>query len=97
MACLSSTDAREAESAGRAAIRYALQGKRDIIVTLQRAPGPAYACATATAPLADVGGKVKRMPPEFLDADNNFVTQEFLDYARPLLGDDLPIYGRLLR
>ncbi len=97
MACLSSTDAREAESAGRAALRYALDGNRDIIVTLQRAAGPDYACATSSAPLADVGGKVKRMPPQFLDAANNFVTQEFLNYARPLLGDDLPTYGRLLR
>lgn len=96
MVCVSSTDAREAEAAGRAAVRYAIEGRRDIIVTLERAAGADYACAMSAAPLADVGGKVRRMPPEFLDVNNNFITQEFLDYARPLLGDELPVYGRLL-
>ena len=95
MTCVSRTDAQEAESVGNAAIRHAMAGERDIIVTLERATGNRYVCATGAAPLAAVGGKVKRMPPEYLDADNHFVTQAFLDYARPLLGDALPEYGRL--
>ncbi len=95
MACVSHTDAQEAETAGRAAVRHAMAGERDIIVTLERVPGDEYACTTGTAPLQAVGGKVKRMPDNYLDPDNHFVTQAFLDYARPLLGDDLPRYGRL--
>ena len=95
MACVSQSDAQEAEMAGRAAVRSAIAGQRDIIITLERAPGDRYACTTGTAPLEAVGGKVKRMPPEYLDPDNHFVTQAFLDYARPLLGDPLPHYGRL--
>ena len=95
MACVSHTDAHEAEQAGRAAIRHALAGNADIIITLQRAPGNEYACVTGTAPLAAVGGKVKQMPPEYIDPANHFITPAFLDYARPLLGDALPIYGRL--
>ena len=95
MACVSHTDAQEAEQAGRAAIRHALAGNADIIITLQRAPGNEYACTTGTAPLAAVGGKVKQMPPEYIDPANHFITPAFLDYARPLLGDALPIYGRL--
>ena len=95
MACVSATDAREAEAVGRAAIRYAQAGMRDVMVTLEREAGEDYACATGAAPLADVGGKVKRMPSDFLDPANAFVTPAFLDYARPLLGDLLPHYGRL--
>ena len=95
MACVSHTDAQEAETAGRAAVRHAMAGERDIIVTLQRIPGDRYACTTATAQLQAVGGKVKRMPANYLDSANHFVTQEFLDYALPLLGDGLPIYGRV--
>ena len=95
MACVSHTDAQEAEMAGRAAVRCAISGERDIIITLERASEDDYACATGTAPLAAVGGKVKRMSPEYLDADNHFVTPAFLEYARPLLGDALPRYGRL--
>ena len=86
MACVSHTDAAEAEEVGRAAVRHALAGESDIIVTLQRAPGDEYACTTGTVPLQAVGGKVKRMPPEYIDADNHFVTPAFLEYARPLLG-----------
>ena len=86
MACVSHTDAQEAEQAGRAAIRHALAGDADIIITLQRAPGDEYACATATAQLADVGGKVKRMPPDYIDPANHFVTPAFLDYARAFAG-----------
>lgn len=95
MACVSHTDAQEAGMAGQAAVRRAIAGERDIIITLEREPGDRYACATGTAPLEAVGGKVKRMPPEYLDPDNHFVTQAFLDYAHPLLGDPLPHYGRL--
>ena len=95
MACASNTDEQEAESVGIAAVRHAIAGERDIIITLERAPGESYGCATGIAPLAAVGGNVKRMPPEYFDADKCFVTQAFLDYARPLLGNPLPHYGRL--
>ena len=95
MACVSHTDAQEAGMAGQAAVQRAISGERDIIITLERTPGARYACTTGTAPLEAVGSKVKRMPPEYLDPDNHFVTQAFLDYARPLLGDPLPHYGRL--
>ena len=94
MACISHTDAQEAEQVGRAAVRHALAGGRDIIITLERARGD-YACTIGTAPLNEVGGKVKTMPPEYIAPDSNFVTPAFLDYARPLLGDALPVYGRL--
>ena len=95
MACVSQPDAQEAEMAGRAAVRSAIAGERDIIITLERTSGDDYACTTGTAPLAAVGSKVKRMPSDYLDPTNHFVTQPFLDYARPLLGDSLPHYGRL--
>ena len=95
MACVSQPDAQEAEMAGRAAVRSAIAGERDIIITLERTPGDDYACTTSTASLAAVGSKVKRMPPDYLDPANHFVTQPFLDYARPLLGDPLPHYGRM--
>ena len=95
MACVSHTDAQEAGMAGQVAVHRAIIGERDIIITLEREPGDRYACTTGTVPLQVVGGKVKRMPPEYLDHDNHFVTQAFLHYARPLLGDDLPRYGRL--
>ncbi|MCI0868560.1 MAG: phosphofructokinase, partial [Chloroflexi bacterium] len=95
MACVSETDAAEAEVAGRAAVRLALNGGNDLIITLERVAGKAYSCTTGTAPLEDVGGKVKTMPAEYLDPANHFVTESFLDYLTPLLGSPLPAYGRV--
>ena len=92
---LSEADAREAELVGRAAVIAAQDGLRDVMITLERLDGPGYRCSTATAPLADVAGKVRRMPPDFLSPDGWFVSQDFLDYASPLVGP-LPHYDRLL-
>ncbi|PZC45674.1 MAG: 6-phosphofructokinase 1 [Chloroflexi bacterium] len=92
---LSRTDVREAEMAGRAAVRYALEGRSDCMVTLVRQPGEKYECTTDTAPFELVAGKVWRMPESYLDPANYQVTQAFTDYARPLIGAPLPHFGRL--
>ncbi len=94
-ACVSSADAAEAEMAGRAAVGYALEGASDKMVTLVRGEGDEYTCATGLAPLADVAGKVRTMPPGYLDPDNHAVTDAFLRYASPLIGAPLPRFERL--
>ncbi|MBM3956558.1 MAG: diphosphate--fructose-6-phosphate 1-phosphotransferase [Gemmatimonadetes bacterium] len=93
---VSHVDAREAEEVGRAAVRQALEGRSDCIVTLVRSPGEPYACATGSAPLARVADAVRQMPPEYLDPDAYFVTERFAAYARPLIGRPLPRPDRLI-
>ena len=95
MACVSRTDADEAELTGRAAVRYAVGGSTGQIVTLTREPGPTYACTTDLAPLDRVAGQVKAMPEHYLDRTNDFVTPAFIEYVRPLIGGPLPRLGRL--
>ena len=80
---------------GRAAVRHALDGHTEEIVTLVRQPGDGYSCTTGLAPLERVAGQVKAMPDDFLDTGGFMVTSEFTDYARPLVGDPLPLMGRL--
>jgi 6-phosphofructokinase 1 len=94
-ACVSRTDAREAEMAGRAAVRYALQGASDRMVTLVRDDSRGYACSTGLAPLGEVAGKVWKLPEEYFDRANYMATQAFLDYARPLIGAALPRLERV--
>ncbi len=96
VSCVSRTDAQEAETVGRAAVRYALDGHTDQIVTLVREPGEKYVCATGLAPLDKVAGAVKVMPSEYIDASSDFVTDEFISYVRPLIGGALPRFGRLI-
>ncbi len=94
-ACVSRTDAHEAEMVGRAAVRYALQGATDQMVTLVREDGREYACSTGLAPLAEVAGKVWKVPGEYFDRADYMATQKFLDYARPLIGAALPRFERV--
>ncbi len=93
-ALVSSTDAAEAERAGREAVRFALEGHSDEMVSLVRQPGAAYTCAFTTVPLSRVAGRVRTMPAEYLDASLGTATPDFIDYVRPLAGR-LPVFGRL--
>jgi 6-phosphofructokinase 1 len=95
MALASEVDLAEAYLAGRKAVEYAVQGHNDRMVVLLREPGEDYRCNTGLAPLETIANQVKLLPPHFLNAEGNFVTPAFLDYARPLVGGSFAHYPRL--
>jgi 6-phosphofructokinase 1 len=47
------------------------------------------------ASLAEVANDEKLLPDQYIQDGGNDVTSEFLDYARPLIGEPLPQLGRL--
>ena len=96
VACVSRTDADEAEMVGRAAVRHAMDGHSDEMVMIERTPGARYASTTGLAPLEAVAGRVKTLPDSFLNTAAGLTTDAFLDYLRPLVGSPLPRFGRLL-
>lgn len=87
-------DIDEAYMCGQQAVELAKQGETGLMVTLVRESGPKYSCTTGTIPLNDVAIKAKPMPDEFINAEGNFVTDQCLDYLRPLIGE-LPDYAKL--
>ena len=91
----SEPDVSEAEMVGRAAVSAAREGIRDVIITLEREESPVYKCRTGFAPLDQVGGKVRRMPEKYLSPHDNFVTDAFIQYLKPLAGD-IPHFRRLM-
>ena len=91
----SPVDAREAEEAGRAAVRLALKGQSNVMVTLVRESDSPYRCTTGAAPLEKVANAVRRMPEEYLDRERYFVTPAFIRYAAPLVGPRVPSPTRL--
>jgi len=91
----SSVDRQEAYEVGRAAVRAALGGESDKMVTLVREQGPEYRCTMGLADLELVANAEHLMPTEYLNEEGNGVTDAFLEYARPLIGEPLPPYGRL--
>lgn len=87
-------DIDEAYMCGQAAVELAKQGKTGLMVTLERDAGDGYNCATGTAALNDVAVKAKPMPDKYINSEGNFITEEFLNYVKPLIGK-LPEYTRL--
>lgn len=95
-AAVSPTDRAEAEEVGREAVRRALRGESDLMVTIERLGDEPYRVAYGAAPLAAIAHAERRLPDEFIGPDGRSVTPAFRRYALPLLGGPLPAYGRLL-
>lgn len=85
-------DRREAFGAGQNAVHRAVSGDDGVMVTIERRPGASYATSFGTIPLKEVANQTKRMPDEMLV--DGFVSEAFLEYARPLLGE-IPEYAVL--
>lgn len=85
-------DRREAFGAGQNGVNRAVTGEDAVMVTIERSSGPVYATSFGAIPLEEVANQTKRMPQEMLL--DGFVSDAFLDYARPLLGE-LPKYASL--
>lgn len=87
-------DMEEAEMCGRKAVELAVGGISGVMVTLERKPGIEYACTTGTVSLKEVAVRAKPLPDKYIDKEGYFITDQFLDYMKPLIGP-LPEYTKL--
>jgi 6-phosphofructokinase 1 len=94
MLCISEVDLQEAWMVGEEATRRSLAGQSDMMVTLLResAPDEEYRVTTGVTPLLNIANSERKMPVGYINHSGNFVTEEFLKYARPLIGDSIPQY-----
>ena len=90
----SEVDQAEARLCGRKAAELALSGDLDGSVAMRRLNTPSYEIEYFRAELSDVARLTKPMPREFINERGNGVTQGFIDYATPLVGE-LPKLGKL--
>ncbi len=89
----SKTDTQQAYAVGRAAVEKALEGKRAIMITIERNSGEEYSWSLGEAPLTDRANVEKMMPRSFITEDGFGITQEARDYLQPLImGEDYPPY-----
>lgn len=100
----SQTDIDEAFSAGKTAVEAAIAGETGKMVSLMREMiDGKYTCRMELVPLADVANYEKKVPVEWIVPEGNNVTQDFIDYALPLIQgvpeipveNGLPRYARL--
>ncbi|WP_448902363.1 6-phosphofructokinase [Eubacterium sp.] len=89
------TDIGEAFRLGRHAVECAISGKTGIMVTAIRKDNEPYSVDMGETPVENVAGLVKHVPREWINERGNNVTQEFIDYAYPLiLGEPVVKYQR---
>jgi len=101
----SKTDADEAFLVGQAAVKAAINGESDKLVTLVRGDGDNYTCETGLSNLSDVIGNPKRLPKEWINEDGVSLNFQFFRYATPLIQGEvavpydngLPAYAKLAK
>ena len=92
LGCASDIDRREAREVGIKAAQYARFAGADGSVTIHRVGD--YAVDYKLSLLKDIAGKTKVMADELIAKSDHDVTEKFLAYARPLVGE-LPTVQRL--
>ncbi len=99
----SGRDIEEALLAGRSGVKAALDGVSGVMIGFKRAEGEPYRCEIIHVPLAETANKEKVVPREWINEAGNYVTQDFIDYALPLIEGEphqkhengLPRFARL--
>ena len=85
----SQTDIEEAFLAGKTAVEASVAGETGKMVAFEREyVDGKYVCKTALLPLESVANYEKKVPLEWINAEGNGVTKEFLDYALPLIAGE---------
>ena len=86
----STVDLEEAYQVGRKAVEVAATEGGGYMATILRQPGDLYAVTYDRVPLEQVANAERRFPAAWISADQTDVTDDFVRYARPLIGEDWP-------
>lgn len=96
MGYASIVDLDEAYGVGQKAVELAATGQGGYMSTLLREPGPIYNVRYDKVPLSDVANSERTFPKKWISESGDDVADEFIDYAKPLIGEEmltLPMIG----
>jgi hypothetical protein len=82
---LSATDIEESKKLGEHATELVLGGMSGKMSSLQRIPGKEYKVEYTVTDIREVANREKKVPREWMNAAQNGVTQEMVDYLLPLV------------
>jgi len=91
---VSSVDAEEARMVGAHGVNHAVETAEPGSVAIRRISSVPYASECFVTPLSTVAREATEMKDEYINDAGNDVTQAWLDYVSPLVGE-LPKIGRL--
>lgn len=86
---VSRVDITEAFQVGGAAVKAAFEGETGKMVILKRVSDDPYICVTETYDVRKVANVEKKVPREWITPEGCYVTQEFVNYVKPLIQAEL--------
>lgn len=86
---VSRVDITEAFQVGGAAVKAAFEGETGKMVILKRISDDPYICVTDIYDVHKIANIEKKVPIEWINEDGDYVTDEFLNYIRPLIQAEL--------
>jgi len=86
----SKVDIEEAYQVGKNAVEIGINEGTGWMATILRAPGSAYKAVYDKIPLEIVANSVRYIPSHWITKDGVDVTDDFIRYAMPLIGDGWP-------
>ena len=92
LGCNSEVDEREAKNLGKKAFIFSKRNKSSFSVSIKERKNLSsdYKITFGINKLKDVAAKTKLMPRNFINQKGNHVTNNFLRYAKPLIGKKIP-------
>lgn len=86
----SSVDRDEAELVGREAVKAVLAGESGVMIGIHRKPSATYAIDTSLISICEVMMHERVLPENYINDRGNNITQDFVDWCKPLIGETLP-------
>jgi 6-phosphofructokinase len=96
IALRSPVDAEEAEALGSAAVKMALDGETDQMLTLQRVSDEPYRYEIGRTAIELIANRQKLLPTEFISPDGSGPSASYLQWLRPLVGARIPRHRRYI-
>ncbi len=89
--CASGRDIEEAYQVGAEAVKAALEGETGKMTAIKRISNDPYQAEIIRVEAEKVANHVKLVPDEWINEKGNGVTEEFIDYALPLIQGEIDI------
>jgi 6-phosphofructokinase len=86
----STVDLEEAYKVGQKAVQIAVEDGSGYMATILRAAGPIYQVTYDKVPLEQVANSERMLPESWIAPSRADVTNDFVRYARPLIGEGWP-------
>ncbi|MBQ4283631.1 MAG: 6-phosphofructokinase [Lachnospira sp.] len=87
----SKTDLEESFKLGETAVGLAAAGQTSVMLTMNRTSNNPYTIEYSSSPVCDIANKAKEVPRSFINEQGNDVTEDMIDYLRPLIQGELCI------